>query len=199
LLSAIAAVASVSETAKYTRHSGWASGAVKMPPVGSAAMTSCPRHHVDHLGHRPVATLHYRHVTMTCHWQRVTFGYERTDSELPWRAPGAGPDEIEALDLQVTGALPTELTGRYLRNGPNRSPARTAATGSRRRHDPRRSPEPGRAEWYRNRWVQTKRLEGAPYIRPDGTRDLAAGAANTSVIEHGGKIFALMETSFPTR
>jgi len=29
------------------------------------------------------------------------------------------PDEIDAYDLEVTGTLPPELDGRYLRNGPN--------------------------------------------------------------------------------
>ncbi|GAA3436098.1 hypothetical protein GCM10018954_057070 [Kutzneria kofuensis] len=55
----------------------------------------------------------------------------------------------------------------------------------------------GRAEWYRNRWVRTKAMDGVPFHRPDGTVDLAAGAANTSVVKHGGKVFALMETSYP--
>jgi len=32
------------------------------------------------------------------------------------------PDEIDAVDLPVDGALPPELTGRYLRNGPNPLP-----------------------------------------------------------------------------
>ena len=32
------------------------------------------------------------------------------------------PDEIDAVDLPVTGALPSELTGRYFRNGPNPLP-----------------------------------------------------------------------------
>ena len=109
------------------------------------------------------------------------------------------PDEIEALDLQVTGALPTELTGRYFRNGPNPKPGEDSGhwfTGHGMIHGVRLNQ--GRAEWYRNRWVRTKRLtEGASMIHADGSRDLDAGAANTSVIEHGGKIFALMETSHP--
>ena len=29
------------------------------------------------------------------------------------------PEEITAFDLPVTGRLPAELSGRYLRNGPN--------------------------------------------------------------------------------
>ncbi|MFD1233963.1 carotenoid oxygenase family protein [Pseudonocardia benzenivorans] len=32
------------------------------------------------------------------------------------------PDEIEARDLPVEGTLPSELTGRYFRNGPNPLP-----------------------------------------------------------------------------
>ncbi len=56
----------------------------------------------------------------------------------------------------------------------------------------------GRASWYRNRYVRTKRLsDGAPSIGPDGTRDFAAGVANTHVIRHGSRILALDEASFP--
>ncbi|MFC7110557.1 hypothetical protein ACFQQB_65345 [Nonomuraea rubra] len=40
----------------------------------------------------------------------------------------AVPDEIDAVNLPVTGALPPELDGRYLRNGPNPCPAGAAAT-----------------------------------------------------------------------
>ncbi|MBB5893715.1 carotenoid oxygenase family protein [Kutzneria kofuensis] len=107
-------------------------------------------------------------------------------------------DEIEAVDLQVEGALPTELTGRYFRNGPNPVPGEDSGhwfTGHGMLHGVRLNQ--GRAEWYRNRWVRTKAMDGVPFHRPDGTVDLAAGAANTSVVKHGGKVFALMETSYP--
>ncbi|MFC0438895.1 carotenoid oxygenase family protein [Kutzneria buriramensis] len=108
------------------------------------------------------------------------------------------PDEIEAFDLHVEGALPTELTGRYFRNGPNPVPGEDTGhwfTGPGMIHGVRLNQ--GRAEWYRNRWVHTKRTDGAPFRGPDGSIDLAAGAANTSVVKHGGKIFALMETTWP--
>ncbi|MFD2419634.1 carotenoid oxygenase family protein [Amycolatopsis pigmentata] len=107
-------------------------------------------------------------------------------------------DEIEAVGLPVVGALPPELTGRYFRNGPNPLPGEDPGswfTGHGMLHGVRL--DRGRAEWYRNRWVRSTRLEGASYRRADGTLDMAASAANTSVIEHGGKIFALMETSHP--
>ncbi|QUQ68325.1 carotenoid oxygenase family protein [Kutzneria sp. CA-103260] len=108
------------------------------------------------------------------------------------------PDETDAVNLPIEGALPEELSGRYFRNGPNPKPGEDPGhwfTGHGMLHGVRL--RDGRAEWYRNRWVRTRTLEGARPFREDGTRDLAVGSANTSVIEHGGKIFALVETSFP--
>ncbi|SHG62612.1 carotenoid oxygenase family protein [Streptoalloteichus hindustanus] len=108
------------------------------------------------------------------------------------------PDEIDAVNLPVTGVLPPELTGRYLRNGPNPLPGETSSHGFLGHgmiHGVRL--RDGRAEWYRNRWVRTGRLAGDPFVRPDGTRDLAAVAANTHVIEHSGRLLALVESGFP--
>ena len=108
------------------------------------------------------------------------------------------PDEIDASGLPVEGALPPELTGRYLRNGPNPlpgEPSRHWFTGHGMVHGVRLWG--GRAEWYRNRWVRTAALEGRSMIRPDGTVDRSVGVANTHVIAHAGKIMALVESSFP--
>ncbi len=58
------------------------------------------------------------------------------------------PDEIEAFDLPVTGALPPELTGRYFRNGPNPLPGQDPGhwfTGAGMIHGVRL--RDGRAEW----------------------------------------------------
>ncbi|MBX6387151.1 MAG: carotenoid oxygenase family protein, partial [Microbispora sp.] len=54
----------------------------------------------------------------------------------------------------------------------------------------------GRAEWYRNRWVRTKRFAGAPFVTERGV-DLEAVSANTHVIRHADKIFALVENGLP--
>jgi carotenoid cleavage dioxygenase-like enzyme len=108
------------------------------------------------------------------------------------------PDEIDAVDLPVEGALPPELTGRYLRNGPNPLPGRPSPhwfMGHGMVHGVRL--RAGRAEWYRNRWVRTKALAGEPMIKPDGTVDRSVGVANTHVITHAGRIMALVESSFP--
>ena len=106
--------------------------------------------------------------------------------------------EITAENLRVTGALPTELSGRYFRNGPN---PRDAASehwffGDGMLHGIEIAG--GKARWYRNRWVRTRSfLEGAATISPTGEVDRTAGPANTHVIAHAGKIFALVETSYP--
>ncbi|GAA4535369.1 carotenoid oxygenase family protein [Pseudonocardia xishanensis] len=108
------------------------------------------------------------------------------------------PDEIEARDLPVEGSLPPELTGRYLRNGPNPLPGQDPGhwfAGHGMLHGVRL--REGRAEWYRNRWVRTEALEGHPFVRPDGTFDRAAVTANTHIVGHAGRLLALVENGFP--
>lgn len=108
------------------------------------------------------------------------------------------PDESSAADLTVTGALPPELSGRFLRNGPNPLPGEDPGhwfLGHGMIHGIRITG--GRAEWYRNRWVRTNQLAGRPFMNPDFTVDHSVGSANTSVTAHNGRIFALVETSFP--
>ena len=107
------------------------------------------------------------------------------------------PDEIDATALSLTGTLPPELSGRYLRNGPNPRPGEDPGhlfMGHGMVHGIAISG--GRAGWYRNRWVRTGQLEGRPAMGPDGF-DRTVGSANTSVVAHGGRIYALVETAFP--
>ncbi|TDC97518.1 dioxygenase [Actinomadura sp. 7K507] len=108
------------------------------------------------------------------------------------------PDEIDAHDLHVTGTLPPELNGRYIRNGPNAVPGMTSAhaqVGPGMLHGVRL--RQGRAEWYRNRWVRTGAFEGRPFAGPDGRLDLTATSANTHVVHHAGRILALVEIGLP--
>lgn len=108
------------------------------------------------------------------------------------------PDEIDATDLAVTGVLPPELNGRYLRNGHNPKPGITPThwfKGSGMLHGVELAG--GRARWYRNRWVRTPALDGAPEMRPDGSMDLTASVAGTHIIEHGGRLLALQEANLP--
>jgi carotenoid cleavage dioxygenase-like enzyme len=107
------------------------------------------------------------------------------------------PDELTAFDLPVEGAIPTELNGWYLRNGPNpREAVGHWCTGDGMIHGVRL--EKGRAAWYRNRWVRTESFEQPfPIYNPDGSRNLHSSIANTHVIRHAGKTLALMEFSLP--
>lgn len=92
------------------------------------------------------------------------------------------PDEVSADDLPVTGTLPAELNGRYLRIGPNPTGADETGAGHHwfigrgmvhgvRLRD-------GRAEWYRNRFVRGDDPEDSP---------------NTNILAQGGRLLALVE------
>ena len=82
------------------------------------------------------------------------------ETENPYLNGNYAPvrEEITAVDLDVTGTIPSYLDGRYLRIGPNPigdpDPARYhwflgagMAHGLRLRD--------GKAHWYRNRWVRS--------------------------------------------
>ncbi|MFJ4318001.1 carotenoid oxygenase family protein [Streptomyces lavendulae] len=106
-------------------------------------------------------------------------------------------DEVTSTELTVEGALPPELTGRLIRNSHNPKPGITPThwfKGSGMVHGIRL--REGRAEWYRNRWVHTPALDGAPYMTEQGP-DLTASAAGTHVIEHAGRLLALCEANLP--
>ena len=105
------------------------------------------------------------------------------------------PDEITVTDLAVTGAIPPELTGWYLRNGPNPREAESAHwfLGDGMVHGIRI--DGGRATSYRNRWVRTK-----AFTDPHNTEHRApftGGPANTHIVRHAGRTLALVESSYP--
>jgi carotenoid cleavage dioxygenase-like enzyme len=106
-------------------------------------------------------------------------------------------EEVTAFDLPVTGSLPTDLNGRYLRNGPNPlgldDPGAHWFLGPGMVHGVRL--RDGRAEWYRNRWVRSRQVaESLGETWPGGP--VHAGmdfAANTHVIAHAGRTLATVE------
>ena len=106
-------------------------------------------------------------------------------------------DELTEYDLPVHGAIPPELDGWYLRNGPNpRSATGHWFTGDGMLHGVRI--EGGQAKWYRNRWVRTDSfVDPFPLYNADGTRNLRAAVANTHIVNHAGKTLALVESSLP--
>jgi carotenoid cleavage dioxygenase len=106
--------------------------------------------------------------------------------------------ELTAYDLPVTGRIPPELSGWYLRNGPNPHDAGSGHWffGDGMVHGVRIAD--GRAVSYRNRWVRTSVFtDHATRFRPDGSVDYTVGPANTHVIRHAGHTLALVEVSLP--
>lgn len=128
-------------------------------------------------------------TTIENHWLRENFA--------PVQA------EVTAFDLPVIGTLPLELTGRYLRNGPNPIGVPDPAayhwfTGAGMVHGIRL--DQGRAEWYRNRWVRSPDTAAALGEDPpasDYADDVRVFAANTNVIGHGGATLAIVEAGAP--
>ncbi|HET6500516.1 MAG TPA: carotenoid oxygenase family protein [Amycolatopsis sp.] len=107
-------------------------------------------------------------------------------------------DELTVTELSVTGTVPPELTGWYLRNGPNPREAASAHwfVGDGMVHGVRL--DGGRATAYRNRWVRTSTFEHQGQLHPEHAEpDLTAGVANTHVVRHAGRTLALVESSYP--
>lgn len=105
--------------------------------------------------------------------------------------------EHTAFDLKVTGTLPPELDGRYIRNGPNPIGEVDPATyhwftGDGMVHGVRI--RDGKAEWYRNRWVRSTLVSQTLGEEPvPGERFSGMEAANTNVIGHAGRTLAIVE------
>jgi carotenoid cleavage dioxygenase len=112
-------------------------------------------------------------------------------------------EEVTAFNLEVTGTLPPELDGRYLRNGPNPIGEVNRAkyhwfTGHGMVHGLRL--RDGKAEWYRNRWVRNNDvadLLNESHPPSDWPADHGQFAANTNVIGHNGQTFAIVEAGAP--
>ena len=139
----------------------------------------------------------------------------RWESAEPFLSAGYAPvhDECDATDLPVSGKLPPELAGVYIRNGPNPAFPPISYTypfdGDGMLHAV--YIENGRAR-YRNRYVATRGLAAerragraiygglakpfpvAPsLVGPDGDSGPLKNGAFIHVIGHGGRMFALWE------
>ena len=104
------------------------------------------------------------------------------NSPNPYLAANYGPVDIESTvtDLKVTGTIPAELSGRFLRNGPNPNAEQDINPGSYHWFTGRGMVhglrlDGGQAQWYRNRYV-------------------GGSNANTNVIGHAGKTIAIVES-----
>jgi carotenoid cleavage dioxygenase len=109
-------------------------------------------------------------------------------------------EERTETALEVTGSIPPEISGRYLRIGPNPWPVPEGpyhwfqGTGMVHGVELR----DGKAQWYRNRWVRTpEQAERLGEPAPTGPLPLMYDGANTNVLGHAGRILALTEGAMP--
>jgi carotenoid cleavage dioxygenase len=109
-------------------------------------------------------------------------------------------EETTATDLTVTGSIPPEIAGRYLRIGPNPWPVPEGPyhwfTGTGMVHGVEL--RDGKAQWYRNRWIRTPEMAaqlGEP--APTGPLPQMYDGANTNVLGHAGRVLALTEGAMP--
>ncbi len=122
--------------------------------------------------------------------------------ELPSHLLGNGRpinEERTLTDLKVTGSIPADLDGRYVRTGANPVTGYSVHPffGDGMVHGVR--VRDGKAEWYRNRYVQTPFIKNpdANNLDPELLMDMTASKANTHVVGHAGKVLALEEGHFP--
>lgn len=118
----------------------------------------------------------------------------------PYLAENFSPvvDEVTAFDLEVIGELPTELNGRYLRNGPNPIEGVNESKhhwflGDGMVHGIRL--RDGKAEWYRNRYVGSShisKVRGIPDVPGRNWNNTALGP-NTNVGGFAGTTWAMIE------
>ena len=124
-----------------------------------------------------------------------------TGAEKWWLQGNFGPVHTETTTtaLEVTGSLPAELTGLYVRNGSN--PVQGISPhwflGDGMVHGVRL--EAGSAAWYRNRWVRTGFYDQGGGMRATGAPGGTATLSNVSVVQHGGMALSLGEVGVPYR
>jgi carotenoid cleavage dioxygenase len=122
------------------------------------------------------------------------------DTPSHLRGNGRPVTEEQTLsELKVTGTIPAELDGRYLRNGANPLSGTSDHPffGDGMIHGVRL--RDGKAQWYRNRYVQTPFVTNpsVDILDPSVMMDMKSSKANTHVVGHAGKILALEEGHFP--
>ncbi len=105
--------------------------------------------------------------------------------------------ETTLTDLVVTGTIPAELDGRYIRIGPNPITPPNPGTyhwfmGDGMVHGVRL--QGGKALWYRNRWIRSCAVSEALGEPPAaGPHEPPFDIVNTNVLGHAGATYALVE------
>jgi carotenoid cleavage dioxygenase-like enzyme len=123
------------------------------------------------------------------------------DPEVPWWLQGGFAPvtaEVEAIDLDVEGALPSELSGLYVRNGSNPQSGSSPHWffGDGMVHGIQL--EAGRAAWYRNRYVRTTLYETNAGFG-EGPPGGASNQSNVSCVRLGERLLTSGEVGLPYR
>jgi 8'-apo-carotenoid 13,14-cleaving dioxygenase len=130
----------------------------------------------------------------------------KTDKPNPYLSGIHAPMEAElTLDcLHVSGTIPAELDGRYIRIGPNPASAVNHAsyhwfTGDGMVHGVKL--KGGKALWYRNRWIRSNSVSTALGEAPaPGPRAPNFDTVNTNVLGYANATWALVEAGgYPVR
>ena len=118
----------------------------------------------------------------------------------PWFLRGNwSPIQQERTETQlaVQGSIPPDLSGVYLRTGPNPKSGTGEHwfLGDGMVHGIRLSG--GKAQWYKNRFLQTPDITDPLSDPAAGLGDLRRGKGNTHVVAHNKKILCLEEAHWP--
>ncbi len=114
---------------------------------------------------------------------------------LPWHLQGNWApvqDEIDARDLPVEGEIPEALEGSYYRNGMNPRSGYSSTWFFGHGMVNRIELGGGRALSFRNRYVRTPYFDKEMHIT-EAVMDPTASPANTNIVRHAGRFFALEE------
>ena len=122
--------------------------------------------------------------------------------DLKWHLRGNWApvlDEMTDEDLRVDGTIPPQLQGTYIRTGPNPATGKSDHWffGDGMVHGIRLAN--GKAEWYRNRFIETPNVSDPLDDPMAGMGDLSRGTGNTHVVAHGDQILCLEEGHWPWR
>ena len=125
---------------------------------------------------------------------------EQETINQPWFLRGNWrPIQQERTETQlvVHGNIPSDLSGVYLRTGPNPKSGTGEHwfLGDGMVHGIRLSD--GKAQWYKNRFLQTPDITDPLSDPAAGLGDLRRGKGNTHVVAHNKKILCLEEAHWP--
>lgn len=116
-----------------------------------------------------------------------------------WMQHNYGPvaSERDEVNLEIEGAIPSELDGLYVRTGSNQKNGDAGHwfLGNGMVHGVRL--QAGKALWYKNRWVQTPLLDRVSDGGALAPPTLTDTASNVALVSHASHLLSLGEVGLP--